>query len=97
MYITVSILSLTFWSYHYVVVVLWHIDKGGEAFAEPHGDLTVHVDSEGFEALLQATHGVVLKGTGVLPQVHTTHLGQAQTTHWDKTWGTERARERESQ
>lgn len=69
-----------------MVVVLGDVDEGRQAFAEPHGDLSVHVDSEGFEALLQATRGVVLKAAGVLPQVHTANLRLGQTTHWDEAW-----------
>lgn len=51
-------------------VVLGYIDKGGQALAEPHGDLSVHVYSEGLEALLETTHGVILKSAGILAQVH---------------------------
>lgn len=70
------------------MVVFGHVAEGGQAFAEPHGHFTVHVDGEGLEALLQATHGVVLKGAGVLPQIHTAHLRQTQTTDRDETWKT---------
>lgn len=67
-------------------VVLWYDEKGGEALAEPHGDLSVHVDSEGLKAFLETTHGVVLKGAGVLAQVHTSDLRHTQTAHRDETW-----------
>ncbi len=73
-----------------VMVVFGHVAEGGQAFAEPHGHLTVHVDGEGLEALLQAAHGVELKRAGVLPQIHTAHLRQTQTTDRDETWRTER-------
>lgn len=67
-----------------MVVVLWHIDKGRKTLAEPHGELTVHVDSKGFESFLKATHGVVLEGASIFPEVHTTHLRQAKATHWNE-------------
>lgn len=68
-----------------VHVVLRHVDKGGQALAEPHGDLPVHVDGKRLEALLQAAHRVVLEGAGVLAQVHATDLGHSQTAHRDET------------
>ena len=67
-----------------VRVVFGHVDEGGQALAEPHGDVAVHVDGEGFESLLEATHGVVLEGAGVLAQVHAADLGHAQTAHRDE-------------
>lgn len=67
-----------------VVVVLWHVDKSGQALAEPHGDLSVHVDSKRFEALLKATHGVVLEGAGIFAQVHATHLSQTKAADRDE-------------
>lgn len=67
-------------------VVLGYVDKGGKALAEPHGDLSVHVDSEGLKPFLETTHGVVLKTAGVLSQVHTPNLRHAQTAHRDETW-----------
>lgn len=67
-------------------VVLRHDDEGGQTLAEPHGDLPVHVDSEGLEALLQATHCVVLEGAGVLAQVHASDLRHSQAAHRDETW-----------
>lgn len=72
----------------YVHVVFWYVDKGGKALAEPHGDLSIHVDAEGLEAFLETTHGVVLKGAGVLAQVHVSDLRHAQTAHRDETWRT---------
>lgn len=64
------------------------VDKGGEALAEPHGDLSVHVDGEGLEPFLETAHGVVLKGTGILAEVHTSDLGHTQAAHGDETWRT---------
>lgn len=65
-------------------MILGHVDKRRKAFAEPHGDLTVHVDSEGFESLLQATHCVVFKGAGVFTEVHPPDLRKSQTADWNK-------------
>lgn len=55
-------------------VVLRYVDKGGQALAEPHGDVSVHIDGKGLKAFLETTHGVVLKTAGVLAQVHTADL-----------------------
>lgn len=62
------------------------VDKGGEALAEPHGDLSLHVDGEGLEPFLEAAHGVVPKGTGIFAQVHASDLGPAQAAHRDEAW-----------
>lgn len=67
-------------------VVLWYVDKCWETLAEPHRDLSVHVDGEWLEAFLETTHGVVLEGAGVLAQVHASYLRHAQTAHGDETW-----------
>lgn len=67
-----------------MVVVLGDVDKRGQALAEPHGDLPVHVDGEGLEALLEPAHGVVLEGAGVFAQVHAPHLGQAKAADGNK-------------
>lgn len=67
-------------------VILQYVDKGGEAFAEPHGDLSVHVDSKRLKAFLETTHGVELESVGVFAEIHTSDLGHTQTAHWDKTW-----------
>lgn len=62
----------------------WHIDKRRKAFAEPHSDLSIHVDGERLKTLLKATHGVVLKGAGVFAQVHTANLREPKTANWDE-------------
>lgn len=67
-------------------VVLGNIDKCRKTLAEPHGDLSVHVDSKGLKAFLETTHGVILKSAGVLAQVHTSDLRHAQTAHRDETY-----------
>ena len=67
-------------------VVLGYIEKGGQALAEPHGDLSVHVYTKRLKALLETTHGIVLKGAGVLAQIHMANLRHAETANWDETW-----------
>lgn len=67
-------------------VVLGYVDKGGKALAEPHGDLSVHVDTEGLKPFLETTHGVVLESAGVLAQVYMSNLSHTQTAHGDETW-----------
>lgn len=67
-----------------MVVVFWHVDKSRQTFAEPHRDLTVHVDSKRFESLLQATCCVVLEGASIFPQIHATNLRQTEATDWNK-------------
>lgn len=77
-------LPTVFFPHRDMVVVLRHVDKRRQALAEPHSDLSVHVDGEGFEALLKAAHGVVLEGAGVFAQVHATHLRQAKAADWNE-------------
>lgn len=72
------------WQYLNVFMVHWYIDKCRKALAEPHSDLSVHVDSERLKAFLEATHGVVLKGACIFAQVHTANLGESKTANWDK-------------
>lgn len=72
-------------SYCNVVVVFWHIDKGGQTLAEPHRHLPVHVDSKGFKPLLQAAHCVIFEGAGIFPQIHATNLCQTETADRNKT------------
>lgn len=69
-----------------VRMVRRHIEKGGQALAEPHGDLSVHVNSKGLKAFLETAHGVVLESTGVLAQVHAADLRHTETAHRDETW-----------
>lgn len=65
-------------------MILWHVDKGWEALAEPHCNISVHVDSKRLKALLEATHGIKLKSTGVHPEIHATDLRQPQTADGHK-------------
>lgn len=58
-----------------------HIDELGEALAEPHGDVSFHVDSKGFKPFLQPTDSEVLKTAHVLTQVDPADLRQSQTAH----------------
>lgn len=41
-------------------------DELREAFAEPHGNVSFHVDGKGLESLLQPTDGEVTKATDIL-------------------------------
>lgn len=66
-------------------VILRYIEKSGQTLAEPHGDISVHVDSEGLKAFLETTHGVVFKSAGILAQVHTANLRHAYTAHRDES------------
>lgn len=61
-------------------------DELGQALAEPHGDVSLHVDGERLKALLQATDGEVAQAADILAQVEPANLRQAQTTHRDKAW-----------
>lgn len=76
-----QIFSCSDWQYLNVLMVFWHVDKRRKAFAEPHSDLSVHVDSKRLKALLKATCGVVLKGAGVFAQVHMANLGETKTAN----------------
>lgn len=58
-----------------------HRNEVGEAFAEPHSNVSFHVDGKGFKSLLKATDGKVTKTTYILTQVDPANLGQAQTAH----------------
>lgn len=59
-----------------------------QAFAEPHGDVSLHVDGEGLKAFLQTADSKITQAADILAQVDPTHLRQAQTTHRDETWKT---------
>lgn len=59
-------------------MILGHVDKCWEAFAEPHGHVTIHVDSKRLKALLEAAHGIKLEGAGVHPEIHAADLRQPQ-------------------
>ncbi len=69
----------------HVLVVERDGDELRQAFADPHGQIAVHVDGEGFVALLQAADGEVLQSAHVLPKVHPAHLTHAQTADRDET------------
>lgn len=58
-----------------------HIDELWKALAEPHGNVSFHVDSKGFKSLLQATDCKETKTADVLTQIDPADLGQAQTAH----------------
>lgn len=67
-------------------MVIGYIDELWEALAEPHGNVSFHVDSKRFKPLLQATDGEVAKTADVLSQVDPADLGQAQTTNRYEAW-----------
>lgn len=50
-------------------------DELREALAEPHGNVSFHVNSKGFKSLLQATNGKVTETADVLTQVDPADLG----------------------
>lgn len=75
---------VTPFTHGYVVVVFGDIDKSGQTLAEPHGDLPVHVDGEGFETFLESAHGVVLEGAGIFAQIHASYLCQAKAADGNK-------------
>lgn len=70
----------------YVLVVGRDGHKLRQPLAEPHGDVSVHVDGERLVAFLQAADGEVLQGADVLAEVHPPHLPHPQTAHGDETW-----------
>lgn len=65
---------------HVRMISRWR-DELWEALAEPHGNVSFHVDGKGFKSFLQPTDGEVLKAADVLTQVNPANLGQAQTAH----------------
>lgn len=62
-------------------VVCWCINELWKALAEPHGDISFHVNGKWFKSLLQATDGKVTKTADILAQVDPADLGQTQTAH----------------
>lgn len=71
-----------------VIMVSRHWDELGQTLAEPHSDVSLHVDGEGLKSLLQSTNGKIAQTANILAQVDTPHLRQAQCTHGDETWQT---------
>ena len=63
-----------FWRYLNVAVAGGDGFELGQALAEPHGDVSLHVDGEGFESLLQTTDGEVAQATNVLTEVDAADL-----------------------
>lgn len=68
-----------------MVVISGYRHKLGQAFTEPHGDVSFHVDGKGFKALLQATDGEVAQAADILTEIDPSYLRQAQSAHWDET------------
>lgn len=69
-----------------VRVVIRDRNELRQAFAEPHGDVSLHVDGKRLEAFLQATDSEIAQAADILTQVDPPHLREAQTTHRDKTY-----------
>lgn len=44
----------------------WCRDELWQALAEPHGNVSLHVDGKGLESLLQPTDGEVTKAADIL-------------------------------
>jgi len=62
-------------------MVHWYRHKLGQAFAEPHGNISLHVDGKGLETFLQATDCEVTQAAHILAKVDTAHLGHPQTAY----------------
>lgn len=62
-------------------VVCRCINELWKALAEPHGNISFHVNGKWFKSLLQATDGKVTKTADILAQVDPADLGQTQTAH----------------
>lgn len=62
-------------------MVSWYGNILREALAEPHCDVSFHVDGKRFESLLQSTYRKVAEAADVLTQVDPAHLGQAKTAN----------------
>lgn len=71
-------------AYLYVLVFGGDRYKLRQPLAEPHGDISVHVDSKRLVAFLQATDGEVLERADIFTKVHLPHLTHAQTAYWNK-------------
>lgn len=67
--------------YLYMRMISRCSDELGEALAEPHSDVSFHVDSKRFKTLLQPADGKITKTADILTQVDPADLGQAQTAH----------------
>lgn len=63
-------------------VVCGRINELWKALAEPHGNISFHVNGKRFKSLLQATDGKVTKTADILAEVDPADLGQTQTAHW---------------
>ena len=68
-----------------MVVIGGQRHKLGQTFTEPHGDVSLHVDGERFESLLQAADGEVAQAADVLTKIDPPDLRQAQSAHRDET------------
>lgn len=71
-----------------MIVVSRHWDELRQTLAEPHGDVSLHVDGKRFKSFLQSTNGEIAQAANVLSQIDAAHLRQAQCTHRDEPWQT---------
>lgn len=73
-----------YYLYLNMCMVYRHRYKLGQALAEPHGDISLHVDGKRFEPFLQTTDCEVTQTAHILAKVNTAHLRQSKTAHRDK-------------
>lgn len=68
-----------------VVMVRGNGDELRQTLAEPHGDVSLHVDGKRFESFLKATDGKISQAADVLTEIDPADLRQAEGAHWDET------------
>lgn len=67
-----------------MIVISGYRHKLRQTFTEPHGNVSLHIDSKRFKSFLQATDGKVAQAADILTKINPSNLRQAQGTHWDK-------------
>ena len=70
-----------------MIVIRGYRHKLRQTFTKPHGNVPFHIDSKRFKSFLQATNCKVAQAADILTKINPSHLRQAHSTHWDKTWG----------
>lgn len=68
-----------------MIVVTGHWEKLGQTLAEPHGNVSLHVNGKRFKSLLQSTNGKIAQAANILAQVNTANLRKSQCTDRDET------------
>lgn len=68
-----------------MTVISGYRHKLRQTFTEPHGYVSLHIDSKRFKSFLQATDGKVAQAADILPKVNPPNLRQPQGAYWDKT------------